>query len=98
VDVLAMSKVVPTGDPDALQPSVKYSVTIAGHPTSLRLEPLFWRALNEEAKNRGVPLNALLAQIDAERLARAPSPNLASAVRLWLYAKAQAQHDRHNMA
>jgi predicted DNA-binding ribbon-helix-helix protein len=75
------------------QPAVKYSVTIAGHPTSLRIEPLFWTALVNEAKRRNLPINALLAQIDAQRIAASPSPNLASAIRLWLFARAQARTD-----
>ena len=67
-------------------PARKRSLTIAGHSTSIRLESLFWDALVREAKVRGLPVNALVAQIDAERLATNPPPNLASAIRLWLFA------------
>ena len=63
----------------------KYSVTIAGHPTSLRLEPIFWVALVAESARQGLPISALVARIDAERLAVSPSPNLASAIRSWLF-------------
>lgn len=63
----------------------KYSVTIAGHPTSLRLEPIFWTALVSESARLGLPISALVARIDAERLAVSPSPNLASAIRSWLF-------------
>ena len=68
------------------QPPVKRSVTIAGHPTSIRLEPLFWAALDSAARQRSLPLNALVARIDAERLtAGGDAPlNLASAIRVWL--------------
>ncbi|PMV38678.1 ribbon-helix-helix domain-containing protein, partial [Pseudomonas sp. FW305-3-2-15-C-LB1] len=38
---------------------VKRSVTIAGHPTSISLEPIFWRALEAQAEMRLLPLNAL---------------------------------------
>ena len=63
----------------------KRSVTIAGHETSVSLEPMFWRALEEAAVGQGLPLNALIAQIDVERLESEPPPNLTSALRQWLY-------------
>jgi predicted DNA-binding ribbon-helix-helix protein len=65
---------------------VKRSVTIAGHQTSISLEPLFWDALREAAYARELPLNALVARIDAARIALPDPPNLASAIRLWLFA------------
>ena len=67
---------------------VKRSVTIAGHQTSISLEPLYWDALTAAATAVGLPINALIARIDAERIAVADPPNLASAVRLWLFARA----------
>ena len=66
---------------------VKRSVTIAGHETSIALEPMFWAALQESAANQGLPLNALIARIDAERLEAKVAPNLASAIRQWLFAQ-----------
>lgn len=66
-------------------PPVKRSVTIAGHQTAISLEPIFWAALRAEAERRKLPLNALIARIDALRLSAADPPNLASAVRCWLY-------------
>ena len=68
---------------------IKRSVTIAGHETSIRLEPLFWDGLGEAAKTLDLPLNALIARIDAERIEAANPPNLASAIRVWLYARAR---------
>ena len=67
------------------QPPVKRSITIAGHQTSVTLEPLFWQGLELAAKHAGVPLNALVARIDAARLEADTPPNLASALRAWLY-------------
>ena len=64
----------------------KRSVTIAGHETSISLEPAFWAALEAEATARGLPLNALIARIDVERLDSSPPPNLTSALRQWLFA------------
>lgn len=69
-------------------PPVKRSVTIAGHETSIALEPLFWDALEEAAGDNRLPLNALIARIDAERLEQRPAANLASAIRQWLFARA----------
>lgn len=66
---------------------VKRSVTIAGHETSVALEPIFWTALERAAAERGLPLNALIARIDAERLEHSPPANLASAIRQWLFAR-----------
>ncbi len=68
---------------------IKRSVTIAGHETSIRLEPLFWDGLNEAARSLGLPLNALIARIDAQRIEAINPPNLASAIRVWLYAQAR---------
>jgi len=64
---------------------VKRSVTIAGHPTSISLEPMFWAALDEAARERALPLNALIAEIDALRIVADDPPNLASALRTWLF-------------
>ena len=63
---------------------VKRSVTIAGHATSVSLEPVFWRALEGAAAAHALPLSALVAQIDALRIAQDDPPNLASAIRSWL--------------
>jgi predicted DNA-binding ribbon-helix-helix protein len=67
-------------------PPVKRSVEIAGHKTSISLEPLFWEMLLAAAAAEGVPLNALVARIDAERIRAPRAPGLATAVRLWLAA------------
>ncbi|HEX2804095.1 MAG TPA: ribbon-helix-helix domain-containing protein [Sphingomicrobium sp.] len=74
-----------------LGPPMKRSVTIAGHETSIALEPLFWRALEAAAAEEKLPLNALIARIDAKRLEQSPPANLASAIRQWLYARASAR-------
>ena len=65
-------------------PPVKRSVEIAGHKTSISLEPVFWDLLKAVAAEQGVPLNALVARIDAERLQADRPPGLASAIRVWL--------------
>ena len=67
---------------------VKRSMMIAGHATSISLEPVFWDALREAAAEEGVPLNALVARIDVERL-QGDGANLASAIRVWLFERAR---------
>jgi len=64
---------------------VKRSIMIAGHSTSISLEPVFWAALKAAAEAEGLPLNALVARIDAERIEAPGPPNLASAIRVWLF-------------
>ncbi len=51
---------------------------LAGHATSLALEPAFWAVLERAAAAQGLSLPALLAQIDAER----GGASLASACRV----------------
>lgn len=58
---------------------VKRSVRIAGHATSISLEPAFWEALREIAARRHITVNALLSAIDAGR-----GGNLSSAIRLFV--------------
>ena len=66
-------------------PPKKRSVLIAGHQTSISLEPMFWSALEAAARERGCPVNALVAEIDAARLDAEQPPNLTSAIRQWLF-------------
>ena len=68
-------------------PPQKRSVLIAGHQTSISLEPMFWKALEAAARERGCPINALVAEIDVSRLDAPSPPNLTSAIRPWLFAR-----------
>jgi len=63
---------------------VKRSVMIAGHATSVSLEPIFWEALKRAAEEDALPLSALVARIDVDRIAQHDPSNLASAIRVWL--------------
>lgn len=72
------------GNSSIYHPPVKRSMTIAGHQTSVSLEPLFWDALKLAADSKRLPINALVAQIDAERLESNTPCGVASAIRLWL--------------
>jgi predicted DNA-binding ribbon-helix-helix protein len=57
----------------------KRSVTIRGHRTSFSLEQPFYDGLLDIAAERGMPLAALVAEIDA---ARRRDANLSSALRI----------------
>jgi len=61
-------------------PPLKRSLTIAGHRTSLSLEPEFWQALQGVARAEERTVASLVAEIDAARGER----NLSSATRVWL--------------
>jgi len=56
----------------------KRSVQLAGHATSLALEPEFWAVLEAMARSRGISLTALVLSLDEGR-GEAP---LASACRV----------------
>ncbi|MCM5556902.1 ribbon-helix-helix domain-containing protein [Pleomorphomonas sp. JP5] len=58
--------------------NVKRSLSLAGHRTSLALEPEFWAAAESLAERRGLSLAGLVLDIDRARGER----NLASAVRV----------------
>lgn len=57
----------------------KRSITIAGHRTSVSIEPPFWQALGEIAAAREISLAAMIAEIDGNR---PPDTNLSSAIRM----------------
>ncbi len=57
----------------------KHSIKISGHDTSITLEDEFWDALKEIAAKKGVSLNSLIAEIDAQR-----KGNLSSALRVFV--------------
>ena len=56
----------------------KRSLSIAGHRTSIALEPEFWAALELMAAEQSLPMAALIRDIDETR----ETANLSSAVRL----------------
>jgi predicted DNA-binding ribbon-helix-helix protein len=64
----------------------KRSLTIAGHRTSLALEPEFWAALEAIATREGTTLPRLIGAIDGARA----GGNLASALRVHVLKAAQA--------
>lgn len=68
----------------------KRSFSIAGHRTSIALEPDFWRGLESMAAERNISLARIVRDIDEAR----ETANLSSAVRLsvlsWYRARAEA--------
>jgi predicted DNA-binding ribbon-helix-helix protein len=58
---------------------VKRSFSLAGHRTSVALEPEFWAVLARMADRRQRSLSQLVAELDA---ARDPAQPLASALRV----------------
>jgi predicted DNA-binding ribbon-helix-helix protein len=59
---------------------LKRSITVAGHRTSISLEPEFWQMLHKLAQERGTPVTAIVGDIDRRRGDR----NLSSALRVWI--------------
>ncbi|HEY4123496.1 MAG TPA: ribbon-helix-helix domain-containing protein [Rhizomicrobium sp.] len=64
----------------------KRSFNIAGHKTSVALEPEFWAVLEGTATQSGQSLSAFVAEIDAKR----GEQPLASALRLRALAAAKS--------
>ncbi len=60
---------------------VKRSLTLHGHRTSVSLEEAFWTAFKDIAAEDGKAINALAAEIDAQR---GTDIGLASAIRLYV--------------
>ncbi len=64
----------------------KHSLTLRGHRTSVSLERVFWDAFRQAAQAEGKALNELAAEIDEAR----GDIGLASAIRVWLFRRAQS--------
>lgn len=61
-------------------PLIKRSLSLAGHRTSISLEPDFWAEVDRIARQEGQSVASLVGAIDA---AREEEP-LASSVRVWV--------------
>lgn len=69
-----------------MRANVKRSFSIAGHRTSVAMEPEFWDALERLAASRNETLPKLIGAIDAKRPANQP---LSSALRVTALRNAQ---------
>ena len=67
---------------------IKRSLTLKGHRTSVSLETEFWLAFREIAEEKNIAINALAAEIDANRKM---DLGLASAIRLFVLAHYKAK-------
>ena len=72
----------------------KRSLSIAGHRTSIALEPQFWAALEAMASQSGQTMAALIRSIDESR----ETTNLSSAARLAVLAWYQSRMERTKTA
>ena len=66
---------------------VKHSLSLSGHRTSVSLEDAFWQAFRALAREKGMAINELAAQIDARR---DPNVGLASSIRVFVLRHLQA--------
>ncbi len=73
---------------------LKRSLMIAGHRTSVALEPEFWAALEEAAREERTTLALLIAAIDQDRATSAPDRLLASACRVYALRRAENRPPR----
>ncbi|BBU56392.1 aryl-sulfate sulfotransferase [Mameliella alba] len=69
---------------------VKHSLTLKGHRTSVSLEEEFWREFRRIAREDGLTINALAANIDVDR---DPDVGLASSIRVYILQRALASRD-----
>lgn len=71
----------PRRDPESSPSSLAiHNVVVAGHRTSVRLEPVMWEALREIARRQGVSVHDLVTAIDRERA----ESSLTAAIRVYI--------------
>jgi len=75
---------------------VNRNVTVAGHRTSIRLEPAMWDALRQICEREHKPCNELVTEIDRQRA----ESSLTAAIRVYLlrYFSAAATDEGHRLA
>lgn len=75
---------------------VNRNVTVAGHRTSIRLEPVMWEALHQVCRRERKTLNQLVTEIDRNRA----ESSLTAAIRVFLlrYFSAAATDEGHRLA
>src|ERR1700733_2829658 len=75
---------------------INRNVTVAGHRTSIRLEPLMWAALRQICEREQATINEIVTAIDRKR----DESSLTAAIRVYLlcYFQAAATDEGHNHA
>ncbi len=66
--------------------SARRSVIVSGHRTSVSVEAPFWDELAAIARARGISLNALVGEIDSDRVG-----GLSTAIRLYVLAEVKSR-------
>jgi len=86
----------PKRSADAASTLVNRNVTVAGHRTSIRLEPAMWQALHELCARENVSLHDAVSTIAEGREAS----SLTSSIRAYLlaYYRSAATEDGHRRA
>ena len=72
---------------------IKRSLTLKGHRTSVSLEDEFWFEFRRISDEKNIPINALAAVIDVNRI---EDIGLASAIRLYVLEVIKAERDSKN--
>lgn len=92
-----MARALPRRAPRKREPArsslVIRNIVVAGHRTSVRLEPIMWEALLEIARQRQANVNQLVTEIDRQRV----SSSLTAAIRVYIvdfYRAAAIRPDR----
>ena len=87
---------VADGVPSRSSSLISGNVTVAGHRTSIRLEPAMWDALKEISARENQTIHALVTEIAHHR----PQSSLTAAIRVFLlsYFKAAATEEGHRRA
>lgn len=68
-------------DPESSPSSLAiHNVVVAGHRTSVRLEPVMWEALQEIARRQGLSVHDLVTEIDRQRA----ESSLTAAIRVYI--------------
>jgi len=79
-----MTQAFPPGSARAREPSLSSlvirNIIVAGHRTSVRLEPVMWEALHEIARRRSLTVHELVTKIDEQRSAS----SLTAAIRVYI--------------
>jgi len=88
--------VVESGKAGSGSTLVNRNVTVAGHRTSIRLEPAMWDALRQICERERKPCNELVTEIDRQRV----ESSLTAAIRVYLlrYFSAAATDEGHRLA
>jgi len=88
--------VVEPGKAGSSSTLVNRNVTVAGHRTSIRLEPAMWDALRQICERERKPCNELVTEIDRQRV----ESSLTAAIRVYLlrYFSAAATDEGHRRA